>query len=537
MIELYKLLYNRSCIVWNFIISARCFCLSVANAMRNPSKNARPPGPRSIVPGSLAFEFIKEPIEFLSENVRTYGDFFYFQVGRQHVYFVNDPDIIFDVLVTNSLSFVKSPATQLLKRVLGDGLLTTEGEVHARQRKLMQHLFFPENIKKSYARMMIKTGNSLSHRWHDGQIINIQNEMASLTLDVVSQTLFGSDIDESELAELSKQIAVLIHYFNSLRMPLARLTDKVPILPANIRVKNAREKLDQMIFRMIDQHKANRSDNLQTCDQGGSAIGDHENEAAGKRTDLISLLLAALEDSPSLRNGPVHENTSERCAGNSTQIRDQAMTIFLAGHETTAVALTWTFYLLSQHPEVEEKLLEELDSVVEGRVNEGSGRSLFTVEDLTKLKYTEKVFLESLRLYPPSWAIGRKAVNNYKIREYTIPRNSIVIMSQYFAHRNNDYFPKAEKFIPERWTSEMKMRLPKFAYFPFGGGIRSCIGESFAMIEGILMIAILAYRWKMTVIPDQDIILFPSVTLRSRNGIEMKLFERNKKLHEVHVQK
>lgn len=505
--------------------------------MKNLSKNARPPGPHSIIPGSLAFDFIKEPIEFLSQNVRTYGDFFYFRVGRQNAYFINDPDVIFDILVTNGHSFVKSPATQLLKRVLGNGLLTTEGQVHARQRKLMQHLFFPDHIKKSYAQMMIKTGNSLSNRWREGQIINIQNEMARLTLDVVSKTLFGSDIDESELAELSKQIAVLIHYFNSLRMPLGRLTDKVPVLPANIRVKNAREKLDQMIFRIIDQHKANLSDNLQMRDHANSAIRSHTNESAKKRTDLITLLLEALAPSPPLRNVAVHENTAEKSAGNSTQIRDQAMTIFLAGHETTAVALTWTFYLLSQHPEVEKKLLEELESIVKDRTDENSESSLFTVGDIFKLKYTEKVFLESLRLYPPSWAIGRKAVDNYKIREYTIPRNSIIIMSQYFAHRNDTYFPEPEKFSPERWTTEMKTRLPKFAYFPFGGGTRSCIGESFAMIEGVLMIAILAYRWKMTLVPNQDIILFPSVTLRSRNGIQMKLSERKKLFHEINVQK
>jgi cytochrome P450 len=255
-------------------------------------------------------------------------------------------------------------------------------------------------------------------------------------------------------------------------------------LPSNFRFARARARLDETIYRIINVRRATGED----------------------RGDLLSMLLLATD------------TEGDGTGMSDRQLRDEAMTIFLAGHETTANALTWTWYLLSQHTEVEARLHEEIDAVLQGR--------LPTAEDFPRLRYTEMVLAESMRLYPPAWAIGRRALADYRIGEYTIPARAIVLMSPYVMHRNPRYYPEPFRFDPERWTAEAREARPKFAYFPFGGGPRVCIGEGFAWMEGVLLIATIAQQWRMRLAPDQKVAPQPMITLRAKNGIRMQMEKR-----------
>jgi cytochrome P450 len=278
-------------------------------------------------------------------------------------------------------------------------------------------------------------------------------------------------------------------------MPFGELIEKIPILHINKGFQQAKRKLDSIVYNMIKEHRDNERKGVQ-------------------QMDLLSTLLQAQD--------------AEAGIGRMTdsQLRDEVMTIFLAGHETTANALTWTLYLLSQNPLVESKLYEELCSVL-GDSKASKTNRIPTVEDVPKLEYTEKVFRESMRLYPPAWTIGRQAINDYKVDKYVIPAGSIVLMSQYVMHRNPRYFADPELFYPDRWNKEEKSQLPRFSYFPFGGGIRGCVGEPFAWMEGILLIATICRQWKMQHDPDHKVELKPLITLRPKYGMRMKLERRN----------
>src|SRR5262249_21600774 len=253
--------------------------------------------------------------------------------------------------------------------------------------------------------------------------------------------------------------------------------------PGNRRIARARQRLDDTIYRIIEARR----------------------ETGQDHGDLLSMLLMAQDEEGS---GGMSDD----------QLRDELMTLFLAGHETTANALAWTWYLLSQNPDVEATLHSELDRVLGGRIP--------SVDDVAGLDYTERVFTESMRCYPPVWVMGRRAVGSYKLGEYTIPAGSIVLLSQYVMHHNQQYYPEPFKFDPNRWTAEARAKRPRYSYFPFGGGPRLCIGEQFAWMEGILIIATLAQRWKLRTVSSQAPQLQPLITLRPRNGIRMTLESR-----------
>ncbi|MBA3403703.1 MAG: cytochrome P450, partial [Gemmatimonadaceae bacterium] len=259
--------------------------------------------------------------------------------------------------------------------------------------------------------------------------------------------------------------------------------EKLPI-PAARRFNAARARLDTTIYRMIDDRR----------------------RTGGDRGDLLSMLLIATDSDGDGRGM------------NDAQLRDEALTIFLAGHETTANALTWTWYLLSQNPDAEARLHAELDEALSGRIP--------GFDDLAALPYTRMVLAESLRLYPPAWAIGRRALNSFEVRGYTVPGKSVVLMSQYIMHRDPRYFPDPERFDPERWTPEAQAQRPKFSYFPFGGGTRVCIGEQFAWMEGILLIASIAQNWRLRLVKSQRVEVQPLITLRPRHGMQMTLERR-----------
>ena len=394
---------------------------------------------------------------------------------------MNRPDDIRDVLVTHSKKFKKSRGLQMAKRVLGEGLLTSEGDFHLRQRRLSQPAFHRQRIA-SYGEVMAQYTQRHSAQWRDGAMLNVHAEMMSLTLAIVAKTLFDADV-EGEASEIGAALTTVMSYFQRLLNPLTPLLEKLP-LPATRRFFKAKDRLDETIFRIIAERRASGKDH----------------------GDLLSMLLQA------------QDVEGDGGSMSDQQLRDEALTLFLAGHETTANLLTWTWYLLSQNPAVEAKLHAELAAVLQGRAP--------TVADVPQLKYTEQIVTEAMRLYPPAWTIGRQCTEAVEIGGFVMPKGAVCLMSQYVMHHNGRYYPDPESFQPERWTAEFKATLPKFAYFPFGGGNRLCIGESFAWLEAILILATLAQQWQLRLAPEQRVEMLPQITLRPKQGMTMTLKRR-----------
>jgi cytochrome P450 len=446
---------------------------------------ARPgivPGPRQLVPAATLLSLRRDPLAYLGGLARQYGDIVRFRLGADDAYLINHPDYIRDVLVTNQHCFMKGEGLQRAKRLLGEGLLTSEGEVHRRQRRLAQPAFHRARVS-AYGATMTQYAQRLSDRWTPGQTVDMSREMNRLTLAIAGKTLFDADV-ESEADEIGEALTTTFRLFNAMRLPFFGLLSKLHIGPAK-RLEHAKARLDATIYRMI-----------------------HDRRESGRdHGDLLSMLLLA-QDSEGQGGGMTDE-----------QLRDEVMTIFLAGHETTANALTWTWYLLSQHPEVESRFHDEVDTTLNGR--------LPTADDVSALRYTEMILTEAIRLYPPAWIIGRRCLVDYEIDGYRIPARSLVIMSQYITHRDSRFFPEPDKFDPERWRPEAREARPKFSYFPFGGGLRVCIGEGFAWMEGALVLATLARRWRMRLVPGHPVSRQPLITLRPRHGMQMTLEPRN----------
>jgi cytochrome P450 len=441
------------------------------------------PGPKAFWPIGHAYSFRRDPLAFLTRLAREYGDVALFKAGPQRVYLLNHPDYVRDVLVTHHTRFHKGRALQRAKRLLGEGLLTSEGEFWRRQRRLAQPAFHRQRIN-SYGRLMIEYAETFGARWHDGQTLDISEEMMRLTLAVVGKTLFDADV-ESDADEVGEALTEVMNLFGYLMLPFSELLEKLP-LPPRRRFLRARARLDAVIYRIIEEHKRTGTD----------------------RGDLLSMLLLAVDEE------------GDRTGMTNEQLRDEAMTIFLAGHETTANALTWAWYLLAQNPEVEARLHEELDALLEG------GRAP-TSADAAALRYTEMVVAETMRLYPPAWAIGRLGIEDHEVGGYLIPRGSLVLVSQYVMHRDPRFFPDPERFDPERWTPEAKAARPQFSYFPFGGGPRRCIGEGFAWMEATLILATLARRWRARTLPGQKVETQPRITLRpGKGGVPMRVERR-----------
>ena len=436
-----------------------------------------PPGPRARFPGHTMLEFARRRLPFLVESAKKYGDVVFFMVGNERIYLLNHPDLIRDVLVTNQKNFTKSRALVRAKKVLGEGLLTSEGEFHLRQRRLAQAAFHRDRIA-AYARSMIEYTRRTRSRWTAGQVLDVHNEMMKLTLAIVAQTLFGADV-EGEATEIGDALTTTFAAFNIGVLPFSEILEKLP-LPYMKRFNSARARLDATIYRIIEDRRVSGED----------------------RGDLLSMLLMAQD--------------TEAGGGGMTdlQIRDEAMTIFLAGHETTANALTWTWYLLSQHPEVEARFHRELAVV---------GDRLPAADDFTRLPYTRMILAESMRLYPPAWAVGRRAIADFEIGGYRIPARSMVLMSQYITHRDPRFYPQPERFDPDRWLPEALASRPKFAYFPFGGGTRICIGEQFAWMEGVLALATIGQRWRLRYVGGAAPQIDPKITLRPRDGMPMRI--------------
>jgi len=435
-----------------------------------------PPGPAPSLLGAIAYRPGRDPLEFFTSLARTYGDLVHVRMGGEHVYFVSNPQQVRDILVTNQRYFHKGRGLERARRLLGEGLLTSEGAVHVRQRRLIQPAFHHDRIA-AYAGVMTSYAERVQAGWSDGAVIDASQEMTRLTLAIVGKTLFDKDV-ESQAREVGEALNAVMESFWTLMLPFADFLERLP-LPSMRRTRAARARLDAIIYGMIAERR----------------------KAPTDRGDLLSMLLLAQDEEAGGRGMT------------DQQIRDEAMTIFLAGHETTANALSWTLYLLSQSPEVEKRLHEEVDRVL--------GRRLPGIADLPQLTYTEQVVTESMRLYPPAWIIGRRAIRDYPLDSYLVRERSLLIVSPYVVHRDPRHFANPDRFIPERWTPEFKAALPPFAYLPFGGGARRCIGESFAWMELVLVLSTIVRQWRLRLVPGHPVVPLPVITLRLKHGLRM----------------
>jgi cytochrome P450 len=421
----------------------------------------------------------RDPLSVFSRWAGEYGDIFYYRAAWMHVYFLNHPDLIEAALVRNQQNLVKDRVIRNSRWFFGEGLLTSEGDYWKRQRKLSQPAFHRDKIS-SYAPLMTGYAGQMLAHWHDGDELDVHQEMMKLTLRIVVRALF--DVEAEQTAEISNALNVMMRHSAGARMLLPPFFRRLP-LPGMSQVRGAVDDLTGMVYRIIHKRR----------------------ECRGEATDdLLSMLMQARDED--------HSQMTDR------QLRDEVMTFLLAGHETTALALSWTWLLLSQNPQTRDKLTEELDRVLEGRVPGFC--------DLPQLRYSEHVIKESMRMYPPAWSLAREVSRGFDLHGYQIPAGANLVMSQWIMHHDSRYFPDPWKFDPDRWGSADCQKLPRFAYFPFGGGPRQCIGAGFAMMEAVLLLATIAGRFELNAIERQAVTPIPSFTLRPRQGIRVHLKQR-----------
>ncbi len=442
-----------------------------------------PRGPKGLpLLGSL-LAFRRDPLGFVTRGAREYGDVVRYSLGGHPVFLLVHPELIKEVLVTRQHDFVKGRGIQWAKRFLGDGLLTSEGEQHRRQRRLSQPAFHQARIA-GYAKVMVEYAARRRDAWRDGQPLDLSLELTTLTMAIAGKTLFDADV-EGEAADIGAALTAIVRLFPRFTMPLAWLIERLP-LRSNRDFARARERIDATIHRLIEERRRDGRDH----------------------GDLLSMLMLARDEE------------GDGGSMSDRQLRDELLTLFLAGHETTANALSWTFYCLSQNPDVERRLAVELERVLAGR--------LPGFDDLPGLAFCERVLAEAMRLYPPAWAIGRRALRDVRLGDYLVPKDAFVVMSAWATHRDARFFPEPSRFDPERFTPEARASRPKFAYFPFGGGARQCIGEGFAWMEGTLLLATIAQRFHLRLADDARVEPLPLVTLRPRYGMKMVAEERKR---------
>lgn len=548
------------------------------------SKSSRklPPGPPGWpILGNIPFPGADWLAGF-ERAARNFGDVVYFQFLHVPMILLVHPDDIESVLLTNPANFFKSRDYRALAKVLGNGLLTSEGEIWRAQRRMLQPAFRRENIL-SYAPVMSACAEKMLSGWRDGETRDLHQEMMALTLDIVGKALFGTDVLRSA-DRVGFALETAMKQFTRVAGWAFLLPRNFPV-PGTLRMTRATRQLEEVIYGIIRQRRSGRQNSASRLAAGARARNS---------SDLLGSLLEIRDDD----GRPLSD----------LQLRDNLLTLFLAGHETTAIALSWTWYLLAQNPEAERALHAELDTTLEGRHP--------TAEDLARLPYTEMVIKESMRLYPPAWGIGRQSRTEFEVGGYNIPPRTNIFMLQWVTHRDSRWFAEPERFLPERWREEVSrsaensprnagnssqngphfapqteaarnaevvrlplrsglpahaglspdltplthqggpegrpyedavavsrsglyhsqpkpnfastqnQKRPRFSYFPFGGGPRVCIGAGLAMMEATLMLATIAQRYKFTLVLEHPVELFPSVTLRPRHGIRAVLQRR-----------
>lgn len=433
-------------------------------------------------PGEALLRVRKNALIFLQE-LASLGDCSRLQTGPlPPLFMVNHPELFKEILVTHNDSFIKGRGVQLASILLGNGLVTNERESHRRQRKLMLPAFHHSRLNY-YGGVMADIAASHAANWRHNRILSIEEEMVKITLDIVAETLFGTRVGSTESATISKALIEFQDAFVKIVNPFTEILMKLP-LPETRKIKRSKKVVDESIYRIIEEHRRNPE----------------------KYHDLLSMLLAAQDE--------------ETGAGmTNEQVRDEAITLFIAGHETTAVALTWTWYLLGLHPEIDARVYEEVQEVT------GGNRPGFS--DIPRLPYTRQVFSEVLRMYPPAWILTREAVEDVTIGGYRITKGATVDFSPFILHRDERFWPDPDRFDPDRFAPGNKGKNHKFAYLPFGTGVRGCIGEQFAWTEALLIIATLVQKWKFTLLEKEPVGIKPVLTLHPSRSYPVRVERRS----------
>lgn len=440
----------------------------------------RPPG--DLLTGNLA-EFRRDPIAFLSRCAREYGDVVFLRFGPTRTIAVSNAELVEEVLVTRHEDFGKQRATiRGLSPMVGNGLFSSDGDFWLRQRRMMQPAFHRQRVA-SYGAEMVEAAQRMLSRWHDGDERDVHHEMTQLTLAIVAKTLFNADIS-GEASSIGRTVTQALESTNNRMNSLIASTIPYAVpTPGNLRLRRAVRRLNDLIYRIIAERRASGED----------------------PGDLLSVLLLA-------------HDQDDGAGMTDRQLRDELMTLLGAGHETTAVALSWAWYLLAQHPNVEKKLHTELEDVLGDRAP--------NADDFPRLRYTQMIVQETLRLYPPVWVIGREARRETALGGYPVSAGTALLLSSWVVQRDPRYFERPEEFDPDRWADGLVDRLPKYAYFPFGAGQRMCIGAGFATMEATLIIAAVAQRYRFALLPEPPVELKVAITLRPKHGIPMTLHRR-----------
>ncbi|MCC6644337.1 MAG: cytochrome P450 [Polyangiaceae bacterium] len=438
------------------------------------------PGPRDRLGARNLVRFATDQLAWLRELADRYGDVVELRMFGKPWFLVVHPTDIEDVMVKHARVMGRDAYTIVLQRALGLGLLTSDGDLWKRQRKLMSSAFVPKRIQ-GYADAMVRVTSAGLGAWRDGEVVTLHQEMSRVTMEVAADVLFGAGVSRRDTETVRDAMEIINEFFANSPEAIARVPEWFPT-PRNRRMTRAVRQIDELIFRIIAERRR------------GPA-----------RDDFLGVLLSAQDDDGA--------TMSDR------QLRDEAVTLFLAGHETTALLLAHTLFLLSKHPDVERRLHAEIAGVLGGRAP--------VAADVKALPYLERVLKESMRLYPPAWTTGREANEDVVIGGTRVPRGAQILLSQWVVHRDPRWFPNPEGFDPDRWSDERAAGLPKFAYFPFGGGPRVCIGNHFAMMEATMMLSLIVRDWRVELLPGQTLVLKPSVTLRQRGpGLRVRLVER-----------
>jgi cytochrome P450 len=440
-----------------------------------------PPGPKGkFLTGNIG-DMRRDALAFFSRCAREYGDVACFRMGLTRIYLISQPRLIEDILITHSKNFTKHFGIRVLSSALGNGLLTSEGEFWRRQRRLIQPAFSRERITR-YASIMVELTDRLTAGWRDGATREMQADMTRLTLEIIARAMFGADVS-AQAVVVGESVGIMAEGLVRRFQSIFRLPPVIPT-PSNLRHRQCAQRIDAILYDIIRNRRASKE------------FGD----------DLLGMLIRACDEDDGTQM-------------TDQQLRDEAITLFVAGHDTTALTLTWGLYLLARHPEAAGALEKELDQVLAGRAP-GS-------DDLPRLRYTEMVVREIMRLYPAAYVIGREALAPFDAGAYRIPAGATILMSQWVVHRDPRWFDEPERFRPERWADGLERRLPKFAYFPFGGGPRVCIGNHFALIEAVLALAAIARNWRASVPAGEGpVSARPLVTLRPSRPVNLTVHRR-----------
>lgn len=455
----------------------------MAVASKRWNRERRPPGPKGTPIMGVMREFNRDSLGFIERAQREHGDIVWMRFLYVPALFLYHPNQIEYVLATNPKNFIKSMSlrSNFFQRLVGNGLLTSQGEEWKRQRRLTSPAFHRERIA-GYADTMVDYSRRLTASWREGETRDMHREMMRLTLEIVVRCLFSADVS-NDVDEVGATLGELVKPFASQATLKWILNNRLPT-PYHIHFHRLAKKIDDVVYRIIAERHASGTDT----------------------GDLFSTLLAARDEDGS--------QMTDR------QLRDEVMTLFLAGHETTALTLAWSWYLLGMNPDIEQQFHAELDEVLGDRNP--------TFADLPRLKYTEKIAKESMRLYPPAYGLGREAINDCEIGGYRVPRGTQVFMFQWVTQRDPRFYDRPDEFMPERWTDQFAEQMPKYAYFPFGGGPRACVGASFAMMEIILVLATIGQKFRLQLESDEPLEIYPAMSLRPKDGVKIIVRSRQK---------